>query len=103
MFSLCGMEQGAPDSAVTLAACSWCPMGLNLRWLLRAAWREVPVDLLCMAQCGMSFFFSLFEFQPVGLTLTLLWEVVCLKSEEFGLGHLRSPLASTVGRQAPVH
>lgn len=49
------------------------------------------------------FFFSLFEFQPVGLTLTLLWEVVCLKSEEFGLGHLRSPLASTVGRQAPVH
>lgn len=44
------------------------------------------------------FFFCLFEFQPAGFTLSLLWEMVPLKSGELGLGHLGSPLASTVGR-----
>lgn len=45
-----------------------------------------------------AFLFCLFEFQPAGVTLSLLWEMVPLKSGELGLGHLGSPLASSVGR-----
>lgn len=50
-----GWTTARRDSAVTLAARPCCPVGLNPGWLLGAQWREVPVDLLCMAQCCISF------------------------------------------------
>lgn len=57
---------------------------------MAALWTEVPKDLLYNG--------AMLHFFLAGLMLSLLWEMVPLKSAKLGLGHLGSSMASTAGR-----